>query len=124
MATRLTALWGPLIVLALAMPSSAAGDPPGPGPAAGEARAADPAPEAEGAAKTAEADLLRFGPLKLDIDVMARAEAATDFSLSDLAFTPGNDESRLLVRVRPSLSFRPSDSFRARLEGQWYAAWD
>ena len=38
MAARLTALWGPVIVLALAFPPPASGDPPGAGPAAGADR--------------------------------------------------------------------------------------
>lgn len=140
MAARLSALCGSVILLALALPAPAAGDTPGAGPPSGEARLADPdrkaadagaandaskdggAARTEDAAKAEEGDRLRFGPVKLDLDVMARAESATDFSLADFAFAPGKDESRILVRVRPALVFRPSDSFGARIEGQWYAA--
>ncbi len=135
MAARLTVLCGSLIVLALASPALAAGDAPGAGPPAAGARAEDAAGSNEGAktggaaktedlAKAKEGDGLRFGPVKLDLDVMARAESATDFSLADFAFAPGKDESRILFRVRPALAYRPSDSFGARIEGQWYAAFD
>ncbi len=121
---RVAALCGPVLLLALALPPPAAGGAPGAGPAAGESRFADPDARAGEAAKAEETDRLRFGPVKLDLDVMARAEAATDFSLAGLAFTPGNDESRVLFRIRPVVEWKPADVFRARLEGQWYAAYD
>jgi hypothetical protein len=69
-------------------------------------------------------DPLRFGPVKLGLDSLVRPEAATDFSLGSFSFTPGNDESRLLFRIRPSVTVSPSENLSARVEGQWYAFYD
>ncbi len=65
-------------------------------------------------------DPLRFGPLKLGLDAMLRGEAASNFSFTDFTFTPGNGDQRMLLRLRPSLSFTPTDYLSARVEGQWY----
>jgi len=69
-------------------------------------------------------DPLKFGPVKLGLDSMARPEATTNFSLGSFSFTPGNDEGRILFRLRPSVTVTPSESFSARVEGQWYAFYD
>ncbi len=69
-------------------------------------------------------DPLRFGTVKLGLDSLARAEAATDFSLGGFSFTPGNDEGRILFRLRPSVTVSPSENLAARVEGQWYAFYD
>ena len=66
-------------------------------------------------------DPLRFGPVKLGLDSLVRPEAATNFSLGSFSFTPGNDEGRILFRLRPSVTVSPSENFSARVEGQWYA---
>ncbi len=67
---------------------------------------------------------LKSGPVKLGLDSLVRPEAATHFSLGSFSFTPGNDESRILFRLRPSVSVSPSENFSARVEGQWYAFYD
>jgi len=64
---------------------------------------------------------LQFGPVKLGLDSLVRAEAATHFSLGSFSFTPENDERRILFRLRPSVAVSPSENFSARVEGQWYA---
>ena len=69
-------------------------------------------------------DPLKFGPVKLGLDSLVRPEAATDFSLGSFSFTPGNDERRILFRLRPSVTVMPSESLSARVEGQWYASYD
>ena len=130
MAARLTACRGSVILLALALAAPSA-DAPGAAPPARGTLAADVVPgvtapadesaEPKQPAKSEEVGRLRIGPVKLDIDVMARAESATDFSLANFTFTPEKDESRILVRARPALVYTPSGSFRALLEGQWYA---
>lgn len=66
-------------------------------------------------------DPLRFGQVKLGLDSLVRPEAATNFSLGNFSFTPGNDEGRILLRLRPSVTVSPSENFSARVEGQWYA---
>ncbi len=130
MAARLSALGASVILLALASPSLAAAGTAGAASAGGGPEAAEPAPDAkddgrpEPAATSGEAGRSPFGAVTPGLDLMARAETATDFSVSDFAFTPRKDESRILVRARPSLSFGPSGFFRARLEGQWYGAFD
>lgn len=121
---RLGALFGPVLLLVLALPPPAAGDVAGAGGAAGGPREAGVAARAEGAAGTEEPHRRQSGPVKADLDILTRVEAATDFSLADFAFTPGSDESRVLFRIRPALEWKPADVFRARLEGQWYAAYD
>jgi len=80
---------------------------------AGPARAHDDPP-----------DPLKFGPVKLGLDSLVRPEAATDFSLGNFSFTPGNDERRILFRLRPSVTVTPSENLTARVEGQWYAFYD
>jgi hypothetical protein len=67
------------------------------------------------------ADPMQFGPVKLGLDSLIRPEATTNFNLGDFSFTPGNDESRILFRIRPSVTVSPSDNLAARVEGQWYA---
>lgn len=69
-------------------------------------------------------DPLTFGPVKLGLDALIRAETATNFSLGSFSFTPGNDERRILFRLRPSVTVTPSENFSARVEGQWYAFYD
>jgi len=66
-------------------------------------------------------DPLRFGPVKLGLDSLVRPEAATNFSLGSFSFAPGNDEGRILFRIRPSIAVSPSENLSARVEGQWYA---
>jgi len=102
-----------MVLLVLAVPVSATMDPPGGG-----------TPRVEETAKTEEGGRLRFGPVKAGLDVMTRGEAAGNFNLADLAFAPGNDDSRIVVRVRPSVAYSPADWIRARVDGQWYAAYD
>jgi hypothetical protein len=80
-------------------------------------------PLGEDAVKDAP-DPLKFGPVKLALDSLVRAENATDFSLGSFSFTPGNDEGRILFRLRPSVTVSPSENLSARLEGQWYAFYD
>jgi hypothetical protein len=69
-------------------------------------------------------DPLRFGPVKLGLDSLVRPETATNFSIGNFSYTPGNDEGRILLRIRPSVSVSPSENFSARVEGQWYAFYD
>ena len=78
----------------------------------------------EGAAPEKPSDPLQFGPVKLGLDSLVRPEAATDFSLGSFSFTPGNDEQRILFRIRPSVTVSPSENLSARVEGQWYAFYD
>ncbi len=66
----------------------------------------------------------KFGPVKLGLDSLVRPEATTNFSLGNFSFTPGNDEGRILLRLRPSVTVSPSENFSARVEGQWYAFYD
>ncbi len=136
MAARLAAVCGCVILLATAQPAPAAAAGPGGAPTAGESRSPDPAAKSpdsagtDGSATSKEAvapdraGRLRIGPAKLALDLMARAESATDFSLANFTFTPEKDESRVLFRVRPALAYSASASFRALLEGQWYAYYD
>ena len=63
-------------------------------------------------------------PVKLGLDSLVRPEAATNFSLGSFSFTPGNDERRILFRLRPSVTVTPSENLTARVEGQWYAFYD
>jgi hypothetical protein len=63
-------------------------------------------------------------PVKLGLDSLVRPEAVTNFSLGNFSFTPGNDERRILLRLRPSVAVMPSESFSAHVEGQWYAFYD
>lgn len=74
-----------------------------------------------GASEGRREDPLRFGPVKLGLDVMTRGETVGDFGLEDFSFTPGDDDARVLFRVRPSVTLAPSDFFTVRVEGQWYA---
>ncbi len=69
-------------------------------------------------------DPLKFGPVKLGLDSLVRAEAATNFRLGSFSFTPGNDEGRILFRLRPSVTVAPLENLTARVEGQWYAFYD
>lgn len=69
-------------------------------------------------------DPLRFGTVKLGLDSLVRPEATTNFSLGSFSFTPGNDEGRILFRIRPSVTVSPSENLSARVEGQWYAFYD
>jgi hypothetical protein len=80
---------------------------------AGPARANDDPP-----------DPLTLGPVKLGLDSLVRPEATTNFSLGSFSFTPGNDEKRILLRLRPSVAVTPSESLSAHVEGQWYAFYD
>jgi hypothetical protein len=70
------------------------------------------------------ADPLQFGPVKLGLDALMRAETATNFSLGSFSFTPGSNEGRFLLRLRPSVTVSPSENLTARVEGQWYAFYD
>jgi len=80
--------------------------------------------EGETGAKGREAkDPLQFGPIKAGLDAMIRGESANNFSLTDFTRTPGHTDSRLLVRLRPSLTYAASDYLTARVEGQWYASY-
>jgi hypothetical protein len=80
-------------------------------------------PPQEAAAKDPP-DPLKFGPVKLGLDSLIRPEAASNFSLGNFSFTPGNDERRILLRLRPSVTAAPSENLTARVEGQWYAYYD
>src|SRR5512134_2663638 len=75
-------------------------------------------------AKEDPPDPFRFGTVKLGLDALARPEAATNFSFGSFSFTPGNDEQRILFRIRPSVAVTPSENFTALVEGQWYAFYD
>src|SRR3990172_5064627 len=63
-------------------------------------------------------------PVKLGLDSLVRAEATGNFSLGNFSFTPGNDEGRILFRLRPSVTMAPSENLTALVEGQWYAFYD
>lgn len=78
----------------------------------------------DGEENAERADPLRFSPAKLGLDLITRGETTGNFSLEDLSFTPGDDDARVLLRVRPSLTVRPSEFFQVRIEGQWYAFYD
>lgn len=69
-------------------------------------------------------DKLQAGPVKLGLDSLVRTEVATNFNLGNFSFTPGNDEGRILLRLRPSATVTPSENLSARVEGQWYAFYD
>jgi hypothetical protein len=69
-------------------------------------------------------DPLRFGPVKFGLDALMRGEGAANFRLGSFSFTPGNDEGRILFRIRPSVTVSPSENLSARVEGQWYAFYD
>lgn len=62
--------------------------------------------------------------VKPGLDSLVRPETATNFSLGSFSFTPGNDEGRILFRLRPSVTVKPSENLTARVEGQWYAFYD
>ncbi len=70
--------------------------------------------------KQEEASPLQFGPLRLGLDALLRGEAATNFNFTDFTFTSGNRDQRLLLRLRPALTYAPTDYLSARVEGQWY----
>src|SRR3990170_4997465 len=89
--------------------------------APGASRAEDPRDAEE---REEPSDPLAFGPVKLGLDSLVRPEATTNFSLGNFSFTPGNDERRILLRIRPSVAVSPSENFSARVEGQWYAFYD
>ncbi|MBI5420577.1 MAG: outer membrane channel, partial [Deltaproteobacteria bacterium] len=113
-------LWAVFALLFLAGvspagPAQAHGDPPD--------AASSGKHHEEGAAKDPP-DPLKYGPVKLGLDSLVRPEAATNFSLGSFSFTPGNDEGRILLRIRPSVTVSPSENFSARVEGQWYAFYD
>lgn len=80
--------------------------------------------EQGGAAGGGAEDPLRFGPLKVGLDALVRGESTRNFNFSDYTFTPGNGDDQLLVRVRPSLTYTPTDYLSARVEGQWYATYN
>ncbi len=69
-------------------------------------------------------DRLHFGFVKLGLDALMRGEGAANFSLGRFSFASGNDEGRVLFRLRPSVTVSPSESLTARVEGQWYAFYD
>jgi hypothetical protein len=66
-------------------------------------------------------DPLQFGPLKVGMDAMIRGESASNFNFTDFTYRPKESDERLIIRVRPSLTFTPTDYLSARVEGQWYA---
>jgi len=105
-------LWTVFAISFLAGVSYAAQEAPPPGKSPKEAAANDPP------------DPLKFGPMKLGLDSLVRPEATTNFSLGNFAFSPGNDERRILLRLRPSITVSPSENLSARVEGQWYAFYD
>lgn len=105
-------LWTVFAISFLAGASYAAQEAPLPGK-----------PPEEGAAKDPP-DPLKFGPVKFGLDSLVRPEATTNFSLGNFSFTPGNDERRILLRLRPSVTVSPSENLSARVEGQWYAYYD
>jgi hypothetical protein len=83
-----------------------------------------PAKPPEKAAANDPPDPLTLGPVKLGLDSLVRTETATNFSLGSFSFTPGNDEGRVLLRLRPSVTVSPSEYLTGRVEGQWYAFYD
>ena len=105
-------LWAVYSLSILAGVSFAAQEAPPPVKPSEEAAAKDPP------------DPLKFGPVKLGLDSLVRAEAATNFILGSFSFTPGNDERRTLFRLRPSVTVTPSENLTARVEGQWYVFHD
>lgn len=68
-----------------------------------------------------ENDPLQFGPLKIGFDAMVRGESTNNFTFTDFTFAPDDNDQRILMRFRPSLTFAPNDLLSARVEGQWYA---
>jgi len=86
--------------------------------------APSPVKSPEEAAANDPSDPLTFGPVKLGLDSLVRTETATNFSLEGFSFTPGNDERRVLLRLRPSVTVSPSEYLTGRVEGQWYAFYD
>jgi hypothetical protein len=105
-------LWTAFALPILAGVSYATQEAPPPGKPPQEAAAKDPP------------DPLKFGPVMLGLDSLVRPETATNFSLGSFSFTPGNDEGRILLRLRPSVTVTPSENLTARVEGQWYAFYD
>lgn len=80
--------------------------------------------DGQGGGKEETKDPLQFGPLKAGLDAMVRGESANNFNFTDFTHTPGHRDSRLLVRVRPSLTVTPTEYLTARVEGQWYASYN
>ncbi len=81
--------------------------------------------EAHSEGKKDEAiDPLQFGPLKVGLDAMIRGESTNNFNFTDFTFTLENSDNRLLIRVRPSLTLTPTEYLTAKVEGQWYAAYN
>ncbi len=81
--------------------------------------------EEQAGAKEGEArEPLQFGPFKAGLDAMIRGESANNFNFTDFTHTPGHTDSRLLVRVRPSLTVTATEHLSARVEGQWYASYN
>lgn len=79
-------------------------------------------PEGGGATTTSAGNApLQLGPFTAGLDTMLRGESANNFSFTDFTFTPENSDQRLLLRVRPSLTFTPTSYLSARVEGQWYS---
>lgn len=68
--------------------------------AAQEALSSGKSPEE--AAANDPPDPLKFSPVKLGMDTLVRAETTGNFSLGDFALTHGNNEGRILFRIRPS----------------------
>jgi hypothetical protein len=67
------------------------------------------------------ADPLQFGPLKVGLDAMVRGESTNNFTFTDFTFAPDDNDQRLLLRLRPALTYTPNEHLNARVEGQWYA---
>jgi hypothetical protein len=77
------------------------------------------APAAGGGAQSR--DPLAFRPVKLGLDALLRIDGSRNQSLADFSFSPGNDDGRILARLRPSVTYAPTEYLTARVEGQWYA---
>lgn len=78
----------------------------------------------DGGKEAEPADPLRFGTVKPGLGILSRGEAIGNFSLESFSVAPGDDDARVLFRVRPSVTVSPSGSFGVRIEGQWYAFYD
>ncbi len=60
-------------------------------------------------------------PLRFALDALLRPEAASHLDFRNFSYAPGQEEARILTRLRPSVTTRPSEALSARVEGQWYA---
>lgn len=85
---------------------------PSPGKASGESAVKEPL------------DPLRPKKVIPGLGSLVRPETTTNFNLGNFSFSPGNDDGRVLLRLRPSVVATSSEGYSARVEGQWYAYYD